>query len=84
MKSLSQILLLVIFLQSHLILGENKPITCLNHGACYIGSWVEDQSARYASFQGIKYGQSPIGNLRFKVIKFHSQIKEKRHKNYFH
>ena len=71
MKSLSQIFLLAIFLQKHFILGENKPITCLNHGACYIGSWVEDQGARYASFQGIKYGQAPKGNLRFKVIKFY-------------
>ena len=73
MKSLSLILQLVIFLQSYLTFGENKPISCLENGACYIGSWIQGQGARYASFQGIKYGQAPIGNLRFKVNKFHSK-----------
>ena len=54
------------------------PIVCLNtnENVCYNGSWkttgIEnhgqyDHNAIYASFQGIQYGQAPIGDLRFKA-----------------
>ena len=39
------------------------------NGVCYIGSWKRHYllpSVNYASFQGIRYAQPPIGKLRFK------------------
>ena len=46
---------------------SNNPTICLEQGACYIGSWITTQNTRYASFQGIRYAQAPIGSLRFKL-----------------
>ena len=39
------------------------------NGVCYIGSWKRHYllpSVNYASFQGIRYAQPPVGKLRFK------------------
>ena len=48
--------------------AKDNPNVCLETGACYEGSWwyVDDDVADFASFQGIRYAQAPIGNLRFK------------------
>ena len=46
---------------------ESDPTFCLDQGACYRGSWmVTDSGNRFAAFQGIKYAEDPVGNLRFK------------------
>ena len=61
-------ILLLIFILS-LGLAEEYPTVCLEQeGTCYKGSWLTSPSnnVRYATFQGIKYAQPPIGELRFK------------------
>ena len=46
--------------------GEIQPTVCLeNYGDCYMGSW-STKDIGFASFQGIRYAQPPIGDLRFK------------------
>ena len=58
-------LLLYFFLPS-LILAS-KPEICLENSACYVGKWANTQNGiTYASFQGIRYAQPPVGMLRFK------------------
>ena len=44
-------------------------MVCLHSDICYFGSWKNETETniRYASFQGIRYGKPPIGNLRFKA-----------------
>ena len=44
------------------------PNVCLQtSGACYRGSWLNSSLGNtYASFQGLKYAEAPIGQLRFK------------------
>ena len=45
--------------------GQTQPTICLNQGACYLGSWATtDKGTKYATFQGIRYAQPPIGDLR--------------------
>ena len=63
MKSL---IVQVLFLSQ--VLGENLPHVCIDQGACYNGSWLSGgkSNTTYAAFQGIKYAQAPIGNLRFR------------------
>ena len=50
--------------------SQEQPTICIDQGTCYKGSWISlnnsSSSARYASFQGIRYAQPPIGKLRFK------------------
>ena len=46
---------------------QNTPTICLETGACYEGSWKIYGTLKYASFQGIRYAQAPVGNLRFKL-----------------
>ena len=46
---------------------QNTPTICLETGACYKGSWKIYGTLKYASFQGIRYAQAPVGNLRFKL-----------------
>ena len=46
--------------------GEIQPTVCLeDSGDCYMGSW-STKDIGFASFQGIRYAQPPIGDLRFK------------------
>lgn len=47
------------------------PIVTTEKGVCYKGKWTKNgqNEERFASFQGIKYGQDPVGNLRFKAPK---------------
>ena len=49
---------------------QEQPTICIDQGACYKGAWLfsnnSSSSKRYASFQGIRYAQPPIGDLRFK------------------
>ena len=61
-------ILLLIFTSS-LSFAEEYPTVCLEQGGtCYKGSWLKSPSnnVTYATFQGIKYAQPPIGELRFK------------------
>ena len=51
-----------------LIRDEPAPSVCLEDGPCYKGSWMTTRSGtRFASFQAIRYGQAPIGELRFRT-----------------
>ena len=65
---ISQIMKLLIFfliLPILLTKGQTQPTICLNQGACYLGSWATtDKETKYATFQGIRYAQPPIGDLR--------------------
>ena len=65
---ISQIMKLFIFflfLPILLTKGQAQPTICLNQGACYLGSWAKtDKGTKYATFQGIRYAQPPIGDLR--------------------
>merc|ERR1711936_1564653 len=45
---------------------QDLPTICLQKGACYQGSWMDSLNSKYASFQGVRFAQPPIGNLRFK------------------
>ena len=40
---------------------------CVEESACYLGSWYYriPTSTLFASFQGIRYAQPPIGTLRY-------------------
>ena len=49
-----------------LVFTQYLPTICLDNEACYKGSWINTQKTRFASFQGIRYGHPPIGDLRFK------------------
>ena len=64
---ISQIMRLLIFfliLPILLTKGQTQPTICLIQGACYLGSWATtDKGTKYATFQGIRYAQSPIGDL---------------------
>ena len=56
-------LLCLLPLLSH---GQTPPVICLGT-TCFTGSWIKtDKGVKYASFQGIKYAQAPVGKLRFK------------------
>ena len=51
--------------------GNAEPPTICSgqDGVCYIGSWKRHYllpAINYASFQGIRYAQPPVGKLRFK------------------
>ena len=56
----------ILFTLPIISLGEELPTICLQNGACYQGSWLDSLSSSYASFQGIRFAQPPIGKLRFK------------------
>ena len=59
-------ILLLIFTSS-LSFAEEYPTVCLEQGGtCYKGSWLKSPSnnVTYATFQGIKYAQPPVGELR--------------------
>ena len=52
-----------------ILIGFSKAQkTCFdNQNVCYQGSWKDTpQGTQFASFQGIRYAEPPIGNLRFK------------------
>ena len=45
---------------------EEKPTICI-HGICFQGAWYTTSTGeKYAAYQGIRYAQAPVGNLRFK------------------
>ena len=44
------------------------PIVCVPQGSCYKGSYLESyEGTQFSSFQGIRYAEPPIGELRFKA-----------------
>ena len=46
---------------------DPSPSVCLENGPCYEGSWmITSSGTRFASFQAVRYGQAPVGELRFK------------------
>ena len=47
-----------------LVQGQDSPKVCNDQGTCFKGSVIEPG---LATFQGIRYAQAPIGNLRFKA-----------------
>ncbi len=63
---MKSVIIQVLFLSQ--VLGEHLPHVCVDQGACYNGSWLSGgkSNTTYAAFQGIKYAQAPIGNLRFR------------------
>ena len=61
--------IILLFLVPILVLSKTKngPIVCLRSSAnvCFEGSWMETtKNNQYASFQGIRYAQPPVGELR--------------------
>ena len=41
------------------------PSACVSQGTCYQGRWANTTtSTTYASFQGVRYAQPPLGALR--------------------
>ena len=46
-----------------LVQAQDSPKVCNDKGTCFQGSVIE---SGLATFQGIRYAQPPIGNLRFK------------------
>ena len=46
-----------------LVQAQDSPKICNDKGTCFKGSVIEPG---LATFQGIRYAQAPIGNLRFK------------------
>ena len=46
-----------------LVQGQDSPKVCNDQGTCFKGSVIEPG---LATFQGIRYAQPPIGDLRFK------------------
>ena len=57
----------LLFLFPILTSSQNLPTICLENNACYQGSWISSFNSRYASFQGIRFAQPPIGALRFQA-----------------
>ena len=46
-----------------LVQAQDSPKVCNDQGTCFKGSVIEPG---LTTFQGIRYAQPPIGNLRFK------------------
>ena len=62
--------------------GEIQPTVCLeDSGDCYRGSWSTTKDIGFASFQGIRYAQPPIGDLRFKPPQPLKQPSDDDHSN---
>ena len=48
------------------ISSQESPLVCLDTAeTCYQGGWYPGPITNFASFQGIRYAQPPLGNLRF-------------------
>ena len=67
--------IILLFFVPSLVLSKTKngPIVCLisNASGCFKGAWMEtSKNNQYASFQGIRYAQPPVGELRLVIILF--------------
>ena len=59
MKFVSIVLILFQFTNA-----QNPEVCLQDTKICYKGSWLQtDSGQEYASFQGIKYAQAPIGQF---------------------
>lgn len=60
---------LLLIMQILVSSGQNSPTVCLQEGVCYEGAWINyidgNSNKRFASYQGIRYAQPPLNNLRF-------------------
>ena len=77
-------ILLLIFTSS-LGFAEEYPTVCLEQGGtCYKGSWLKSplNNVSYATFQGIKYAQPPVGELRLNFFMIWADIYHYRHWRY--
>ena len=65
---MKQHILFLIFLP-FLVFSQDSPTVCITQNTWYRGGWISSFSGelRFASYQGIRYGLPPIGNLRFKA-----------------
>ena len=61
-------MMILLFAFLGLVSSKESPLTCLDStGTCYQGGWFNASSGvQFASFQGIRYAQPPLGSLRFK------------------
>ena len=60
-------------------LSQSNPKVCLD-SICFTGSLITtNKGLKFASFQGIKYGQAPIGKLRFKPPQASKTLLKKPH-----
>ena len=66
MEELFKSSFLVLLIFPTYVFSLTSPTVCLEQGACYKGSWINTSVVKYASFQGIRYAQPPVGDLRFK------------------
>ena len=73
---MNKITSIIIFLSLSQIV-TSLPKVCLEHEACYEGNWLQTEAALgiFASFQGIRYAQSPENDLRFKPPKSYQDAK---------
>lgn len=61
----------IFFLLIECSLAHEHPIVKIPTLGSVLGSQMSSASGRnFFAFRGIPYGQPPVGNLRFKVIKF--------------
>ena len=60
---------LLLIMQILVSSSQNSPTVCLQEGVCYEGAWINyidgNSNKRFASYQGIRYAQPPLNNLRF-------------------
>ena len=71
MVMMSRSLIILLFCPGFFLSNTNaNPTTCLqSQGACYQGAWMKTtKNNMFASFQGIRYAQSPVGELRYRPV----------------
>ena len=61
---------LLLFLQLLTLIFAEQPEICIeleNGSSCFLGSTsLTEKGTRYASFQGLRFAQPPVKDLRFK------------------
>ena len=75
--------IILLFFIPSLVLSKTKngPIVCLrsNANVCFEGAWMEtSKNNQYASFQGIRYAQPPVGELRLVTVPLGDGLEKKK------